>query len=154
KEDAQKKDDHYRQFFRQPETVADFWRAMQFEIEVGRMDIAAQHLHGLTSRNPSEAELLDLEEAQGMTNILMLRQIRKWDDDPKLDRRAKDEVEKLIQGVTTALEKHLSNQDRIAKFVKNLASGEPEERAFAIKELYRSGPRMIPAYIARLSESR
>jgi CheY-like chemotaxis protein len=154
KEAAQKKDDHYRQFFRQPETVADYWRAMQFEVEVGRMDIAAQHLHGLMNKKPSEADLLDLEEEQGMTNILMLRQIRKWDEDQRIDKQAKDDVEKLIQGVTTALEKHLSNQERIAKFVKNLASGEPEERAFAIKELSRSGPRMIPAYIARLSDSR
>jgi CheY-like chemotaxis protein len=154
KEDAQKKDDHYRQFFRQPETVADYWRAMQFEIEVGRMDIAAQHLRGLMNKKPSEADLLDLEEEQGMSNILMLRQIRKWDDDARIDKQAKADVEKLIQGVTTALEKHLSNQERIAKFVKNLAGGEPEEREYAIKELDRSGPRMIPAYIARLIESR
>jgi DNA-binding response OmpR family regulator len=154
KKEAPKKDDHYRQFFRQPESVADYWRAMQFEIEVGRMDIAAQHLHGLTSKKPTEAEWLELEEEQGMTNILRLRQIGKWDDDPKADKQAKAEVEQLIGGVTAALEKQLSDQERIAKFVKNLASGEEEERTYALRELYRSGPRMIPAYIARLLDAR
>ena len=37
----------YREFFKKPETVREFWDAMQFEIEVGRYDLAARHLHGL-----------------------------------------------------------------------------------------------------------
>jgi CheY-like chemotaxis protein len=154
KEEGPKKDDNYRQFFRQPESIDDFWRALSFEIEVGRPDLAAQHLQGLVNKKPTEAELLELEEEHGMTSILRLRGVRKWDDDPKVDKQAKDNVERLIQGATAALEKHLSNQDRIAKFVKNLASGEPEERTYALRELYRAGPRMIPAFIERLRDAR
>src|SRR5215831_3866971 len=153
KDRTPKKDDSYRQFFRQPESVADFWRALDFELEVGRPDLAAKHLQGLMNRKPTEAELVDLEEEQGMTNILRLRNVRKWDDDPKIDKQAKDNVEKLVRETTAALEKQLSNRERIAKFVKNLASGEPEERTYAIKELYRSGARMIPAYVERLRDA-
>jgi hypothetical protein len=153
-EDKQKKDDNYRQFFRQPESVEDYWRALSFELEVGRPDLAAMHLRELLSKNPTDAELVELEEEQGMTNILRLKYVRKWDEDAKLNKQAFTNVEKLIQLTTTALEKHLSDRDRIAKFVKNLASGEPEERAFALKELYRSGARMIPAFVDRLRDAR
>src|SRR5262249_49959198 len=142
------------QFFRQPESVADYWRALDFEMEVGRPDLAAGHLRGLMNRKPTEAELVDLEEEQGMTNILRLRNVRKWDDNPKIDKQAKADVESLIQETTAALEKQLSNKERIAKFVKNLASGEPEERAYALKELHRSGARMIPAYVERLRDAK
>jgi hypothetical protein len=153
-EDKQKKEDNYRQFFRRPESVEDYWRALSFELEVGRPDLAAQHLQGLMSKNPTEAELIELEEEQGMSNILRLRYIRKWDEDAKLNKQAVANVEKLIQDTTTALEKHLSDKERITKFVKNLASGEPEERAFALKELYRSGARMIPAFVDRLRDAK
>ena len=77
KEEQQKRDENYRQFFRQPESVEDYWRAMTFELEVGRPDLAARHLQGLMAKNPTEAELVELEEEQGMTNILRLRYIRK-----------------------------------------------------------------------------
>jgi hypothetical protein len=153
-EEKQKKEDNYRQFFRRPESVEDYWRALSFELEVGRPDLAAQHLQGLMSKNPTEAELLELEEEQGMTNILRLRYIRKWDEDAKLNKQAFANVEKLIQDTTAALEKHLADKERIAKFVKNLASGEPEERSFALKELYRSGARMIPAFVERLRDAK
>src|SRR5437588_281845 len=86
KEAQPKKDESYRQFFRQPESVADYWRALQFELEVGRPDLAARHLQGLMSRKPTETELIELEEEQGMSNILRLRLVRKWDDDPKIDK--------------------------------------------------------------------
>ncbi len=149
-----KKDESYRQFFRQPESVADFWQALQFELNVGRPDLAAGHLRGLLNKKPTEAEWIELEEEQGMSNILRLRLVPKWDDDPRINKQAQDNAEKLIQEVTAALEKHLSNQQRIAKFVKNLASGEPEERSYALKELYRSGARMMPALIDRLRDAR
>jgi CheY-like chemotaxis protein len=149
-----KKDESYRQFFRQPESVADYWQALQFELNVGRPDLAAGHLRGLLDKKPTEPEWVDLEEEQGMTNILRLRLVPKWDDDPRINKQAQDNAEKLIQEVTAALEKHLSNQQRIAKYVKNLASGEPEERSYALKELYRSGARMMPALIDRLRDAR
>jgi CheY-like chemotaxis protein len=132
----------------------DFWRAVSFELEVGRPDLAAKHLQGLMDKKPTEAELVDLEEEQGMTNIIRLRNILKWDDNPKIDKQAKANVENLIQATTAAMENNLSNRDRIAKFVKNLASGEPEERAYALKELYRSGARMIPAFVERLRDAK
>jgi CheY-like chemotaxis protein len=153
KEEPPKKDDSYRQFFRQPESVLDYWKAMQFEIEVGRPELAAKHLHGMMAKNPTEAELLELEEQEGMSNILALRLIRKWDEDPKADKAAKEDLEKLINGVSTALNKHLSDRQRIAKYVKNLASPEEDERAYALTELTRSGARIVPALVAALRES-
>ena len=52
--------DDYRRLFKKPETVAEFWKAMQFEIEVGRFDLAARLLHGLLDKNPDDKSLLDL----------------------------------------------------------------------------------------------
>lgn len=150
---APARDDGYRQFFRKPETVMDFWRAIHFELEVGRPDLAARHLRALMARQPSEAELLELEEEEGMARLLALRQLRKWDDDPKADQQAKQDVEALIQGASAALEKHLADKARIAKLVKNLASDDEDVRAFALKELYRSGARILPAFLEQLRDA-
>ena len=48
---------------------------------------------------------------------------------------AREDVEKLIELVSTALKKELNNPDRITKFAKYLTPPTPEESTFAVKEL-------------------
>src|SRR5689334_8267485 len=75
----------YRQFFKKPQTVAEFWSAMQFEIEVGRFDLAGTHLHGLLALKPGQDDLYKLADNVGMAAILKLRHIRPWVQVPKFD---------------------------------------------------------------------
>src|SRR5437879_3448591 len=61
--DAAAKDalDDYRQYFKKPETADEYWKAFQFEIDVGQYALAAKLLHGLVTKPPTDDELLALE---------------------------------------------------------------------------------------------
>src|SRR5215475_7291441 len=77
----QKKDaDDYRRFFRKPETPLEFYKAMQFELDVGRPDLAAKHLRGLLATKPTDKDYYSIVDAVGLTPIRRLRNIRTWDD--------------------------------------------------------------------------
>jgi CheY-like chemotaxis protein len=155
KEDVPKKDeptkpgDEYRFFFKPPKTTLDFWKAMQFEIDVGRFELAAKHLHALLDKKPADQDLLAIEEKEGLSAFLKLRNIvndddpRKWGDDKTIVTQARKDVEELIAQVSSALKRQLSDPERIGKFIRNLSASE-EERDYAVKELYRSGSLAVP----------
>src|SRR5271165_1232312 len=67
KEAAPKTDaiETYRELFKKPETAPEYWKSMQFEIEVGRYDIAAMHLKGLLG-HATEEQLLELQRQHSM----------------------------------------------------------------------------------------
>ena len=67
----------------------------QYEIEVGRFDLAAGLLHSLLAKpqpdnmppkKPTEEELLALEDKYGMAAFLALRNVE-WSEDPKMRNR-------------------------------------------------------------------
>jgi CheY-like chemotaxis protein len=141
--------DDYRQYFKKPETPVDYLKAIQFEIEVGRYDLAAAHLHNLVASKPADKDLADLEENVGIAAFLRLRNVPKWSPDARVQAQAKKDVDTLLDMVSTAVRKQRTDPQRIATFVKNLTASE-EERAFALKELYRSGAAVIPPLIDEL----
>jgi len=152
--------DDYRQFFKAPETTPEYWRAIQFEMNVGRYDLAARHLNGMLKLEGDDDEkkaefgkqLLEIEKKDGMSSLLRLRNVEKWSDNRKEERQAREDAESLIDKVGTALKKHLTDPVRIAKFAANL-SATPGERAFAIQELRRSGALAVPEIVRILQET-
>jgi hypothetical protein len=78
-------DGDYRQFFKKPQTANEFWKAMQFELEVGRPDLAAALLHSLVDSKPGDDALVELADREGMAAILRLRNLRPWVAAPKFD---------------------------------------------------------------------
>lgn len=146
----------YREFFKKPETAIEFWEAMKFEIEVGKFDLAAQHLKGLLAKKPADKDLLYMKdqkigEYSGLTAILRLRNI-KWSNDPATQEEAKKNVEQLITLTTEAIKRSLPSPELIAKHARNLAATE-EERDYALRELYRAGPAAIPELLKALQET-
>ncbi len=101
-DDAHKGDD-YRQFFKKPETTEEYWTALQYEIEVGRLDLASGLIHSLVAKPPTEDELLALEEKYGMAAFLTLHTIPKWSDDPKIEEQARKDATQLIDLVREAV---------------------------------------------------
>src|SRR5262249_8702456 len=132
--DTGKSADDYRELFKKPETVPEYWKAMRFEIEVGRYDLAARLLHGLLEKNPDDKALVDLVNDEGLSSLLRLRLISKWSDKPKEQQQATQDVEKLIESATEAIRKFLSDPERIRKYIKNL-NASPEEYGYAVKQL-------------------
>jgi hypothetical protein len=162
---AQGAEDDYRQYFKPPETMVEFWNAIDFEIEVGRYDLAAKHLHNMLAKNPTNQDLVKLHQSLkgGMSDILKLRRIRDWVDENvgsdekkaesrKINKQARQDVDTLIDKVTKAVKEFLGDPARIRLFVKNLASA-PEEREYAIRELAKSGVQVVPYLLTELRQA-
>ncbi len=142
--------EEYREFFKTPETVADFWTALQFEMELGRHELAAKLLHGLVGRKPTDEELLRLEEKEGsLSPFLRLRSVPRWSDDKAVHDQAVKDADELAQRINEALQKLLGDKKRIARLIKDL-TGDREEKAFAAKELYRSKALAVPQLVEAL----
>jgi hypothetical protein len=133
----------------QPKTPAEFWSALEFELNTGKYDVAAYYLKGFVALDPSEKDLVALEREKGMSAFLRLRTVQQWSSDAKVETEARQNAETVIEKVTAALKKELNDPQRIAKFVANLR-GIPEEREYALRELQRSGGAAMPHLIAAL----
>jgi CheY-like chemotaxis protein len=136
---AGRSDQPYRDYFRKPETPQEYWAALNYEIAVGKYDLAAQELKGFLSKNPSDEDLLQIEEKEGLSSFLRLLAI------PEL----RDDAKPLVERVTAAVKRLRRNPERIAGFVKNL-SASPAERAYAMRELQKAGPVAVPFLIGAL----
>jgi CheY-like chemotaxis protein len=136
----------YREFFKKPTNTNEFWNALQFEIDVGRFDLAAAHLHALLQFKPSDGDLVKLADQVGVAAFLRLRNVLKWYDNPKSDKQAHADVDDLINRVTAAVKAVRGDPKRIQMFIDNLLAS-PEEKAYALKELFKSGAAAVPQLI-------
>ncbi len=85
-----------------------------------------------------------------MSAFLRLRQVRQWSDHPPFQKEAEANVESLLNRLTEAVHKHLSDPVRIKKFIDQLGASTPEERAFAYVQLARSREHAVPYLIEAL----
>jgi CheY-like chemotaxis protein len=138
-------EDTYRQFLKKPETAAEYWAAIKFEVNVGKYKLAAEDLKAFLAyldKNPSENDLIRIVDEEGMAPFLHLLTIP--------DTRA--DAGKLIDRVRAVMKKHRSDPQRIKTFIDNL-SATPEEREFAIAELRKSGAVAVPYLVDALRET-
>src|SRR5439155_3908711 len=127
----------------QPRTPAEFWSALEFELNTGQFDAAAAYLRGFLNAKPTEKDFVAIERDRGMAAFLRLRTVRRWSADPKAEAEARQNAEQVVELATAAVKKELSDPQRITRFIQNL-SATPEERAYAISELQRSGAPAVP----------
>ncbi len=90
KEELKKAVDDYATFFKKPENAMEFWAALNFEIGVGKFDLALEYLKGFMGKDPktrspaaTDQELVDIEEAEGMSVFLRLLQIKELREEAK-----------------------------------------------------------------------
>lgn len=144
----------FQRFLKPPETSREFWDAMNFEINVGRYDLAADHLKGLVAAvKDHDDDLLQIVEKEGLSAFLRLRLIARWSKNPQVDKEAKQNVETLIAQTTKVLKNHLTSPDRIARFTKNLTAPTKEERDYALMILQRAGAAAVPHLVAVLRDT-
>jgi hypothetical protein len=163
-----KAEEEYR-VFKKPETTPAFWVHIKHEMDVGKFDVAAHHLDLMLGKLRKKAkeledekkdplgayeELLQIEEVEGLSSFLRLKTVRQWHDNPKLEDRAQKNVEELIDRLTEALDKRLSDPDRLSKFLKSYLEGPTaEERAYAFAQLDRARGRAAPFLLRKLQET-
>jgi CheY-like chemotaxis protein len=130
-------------FYKKPTTAAEYWRAIRFEVNTGRFEVAAGLIRDLLALNAPEKEMLALVDKEGLAPFLRLRNVERWSDNPKTEAEARKNVEALIERVSAALKKQLDDPARIARLANGLL-GSAEEAAFAQREIRRSGAAAIP----------
>jgi hypothetical protein len=145
------KKDPYKEYFKEPRNIDEFWEALQFELKAGEHELAARHLHGLLDKKPTGEDLNRLEnESGGIRAFLRLRSVPKWSDDEKVDKQARKDAEELLY----TLGRFHTDPARIDMFVRNLGGDAdehtPEERAFAVRELKKAGAVAVPPLIEAL----
>jgi CheY-like chemotaxis protein len=131
-----------QQFYKKPETATELWRYMNHEIELGHFKLADDYLKGFIAKNPSDDELLQIQERDGNSAFARLLTI------PELQADAKP----LVDRVNEVLQRHLSDPGRLSKLIRNL-SASPEEREYSEMQLRRSGPAAVPALMQALMSS-
>lgn len=153
---AQNKDsdtlDEFRRL-RRLDSPLDFWNAVQFEVELGKPDIAARFLRGLINKKPTEKDMQAILDKDGITPIMRLRGIRLWSSDKKENDQAVKDAETLITLATEANKKRLGDDARIRELIGQL-SGTPEERTYATAELYKIGGAAVPHLLDYLSRAK
>ena len=82
-----------------------------------------------------------------------MRNVPTWSTDAATQVEAKKNAEEVISRVNAALEKKLGDTGRLSRFIANLRAS-PEERAYAIRELLRSGDRAVPLMVMTLRSER
>lgn len=154
KEDAPKGPDPrregYRQFFKAPQNIHDYWEAIAFEMDVGKYEFAARYLHDMVEKKYSDDEVASLVDRVTLNTIFQLRLVPRWSDDKAESARAKKEADEFIHRAGAASMKKLQDPQRIAKLIEQL-KGNAQERAFAYKELFRSGAAAVPHLIAEMN---
>jgi CheY-like chemotaxis protein len=128
-----------QEFYKKPETTAEFWHYMNHEIEIGQYKVAAGYLKSFIAKNPTDEELLAIQDKEGSSAFLRLLTI------PEL----RNEAKPLVERVNELVRKHLSDRKRLDALIKSL-DGSREERAYAIAQLQRSGASAMPALIDAL----
>ncbi len=151
----QKAEEEYRLFIKRPVTILDYWAALKYEMQLGKFDLAGLHLKLLLDKYekmPEEGskELLRIEAAEGLAALLNLKNIKKWSDHPPFQKEGTENADKFIDRVTLAIEKQLSDPERIQKFIKRLDAATPEERAFVRLQLDKAGVRAVPYLVEAL----
>jgi hypothetical protein len=131
-----------RETQRKPQTPEQYWDAIQFEIEQGNYRGAAAYLNELLAKKfPDEDMLKIVEERDGrqlkvsFTSLLRLRILADRVDDPRLSQQIKNDTKALQDRLSAALKAKRPTPERYALLIKKLATGDPEERAFAAGEL-------------------
>jgi CheY-like chemotaxis protein len=118
-------------------------------VREGKFDLAAVYLRGFVTSEPTDQDLLELEQRFGTTVFKQLRTVPRWSDNPKADEQARADVETVITKATAATAKLLETPDRVNKYIRNLAATE-EEREFAEVELKRTGDYAVPFMVDAL----
>jgi hypothetical protein len=133
-----------------PKSPAEWFAAMEFELNTGQYEAGLFYLRGFIGSNPTDQDLVAIERQRGFSSFLRLRNIR-WSSDPKIEAEGRQLAEQAIEKANATLRKVLGDPQRIARYIRNLGAT-PEERSYAISELQRSGALAMPQIIATLRQ--
>lgn len=133
-------------FVRTPKNTAEYFAAMEYEIETGNLPLAGRLMGMLLATNPPEAELAQLARTAPLAKILGYRRFSKWDPNPKTNEAYKKSLEDLIKRTSEAYNKSLKDPERIRNLVQYL-EGDKREFEYAVGQFAEMGALAIPPLV-------
>ena len=103
-------DTEYKFFFNKPEKTIQFWVAINFEVGLGKFELAGLHLKLLMEKAPAAAvdtDLVQIQQSEGYEPFLRLQQIQNWSDNANFQVECEKNVKLLLKRLTAAVEVHL-----------------------------------------------
>ncbi|MCS7021765.1 MAG: hypothetical protein NZU63_08060 [Gemmataceae bacterium] len=131
-----------------PKPQAIFKELREFVAE-GRYSLAIQHLKDFLESKPEPQDYIAIYDRYGPDAFTFLYRVPRWSDNPVEHKMAREYVERIVTQANAALDQHIRNPQRIAKYVSNLGAT-PEERQFAQAELVRIGAAAVPYMVEQL----
>lgn len=104
----------------QPAKPLEIYLQFRNTMSEGKFDVAGIFLDDFLKSNPTDADLLKIEEKYGTTVFPLLRTVPRYSDDPAVEKKIRDNVEELNKRATAVHTKLLFTPDRVNKYVRNL----------------------------------
>ncbi len=118
----------------------------------GKYELASLLLQQFLEANPSPQDYIEIYDKYGPAAYSLLLKVPKWSDNPKHNDASRMRVEEIVRRANAALDQHIRNPQRIAKYIANLGAT-PEERVYAQMELKRIGDVAVPMMVHALRTS-
>lgn len=133
-------------------TPAEIYAQFRETMASGKFDIASIYLDQFVKADPTDADLLKLQEQYGSTVFQQLRTVPRYSDDPATEKAARANIEELNKRASAAAAKVLYNPERVRKYVRNLGESY-EEQVFAQQELKRTGDFAVPYLVEAIVQN-
>jgi CheY-like chemotaxis protein len=98
---------------------------------------------------PQAEDFIAIYDNYGPSAFNFLYRVPRWSDNPLEQKQAREYVEKIVTAAESALDQHIRNPQRIAKYIANLGAT-PEERVYAQAELLRIGAVSVPYMVEQI----
>jgi hypothetical protein len=84
-----------------PKTPAEWFGALEFELNTGQYEAGLFYLRGFLASNPTDKDFVAIERDRGFSGFLRLRTI-KWSADSKVDAEGRQLVEQVVEKANAA----------------------------------------------------
>lgn len=118
-------------------------------VSEGRYSLAIPHLKDFLDSKPDAQDYIAIYDKYGPAAFTFLYRVPRWSDNPLEQKQAREYVEKIVTTAEAALDQHIRNPQRIAKYIANLGAT-PEERVFAQVELIKIGVAAVPFMVDQI----
>jgi CheY-like chemotaxis protein len=125
------------------------YKQLRTFISEGQYSLALPLLKDFLDSKPEQQDYIAIYDKYGPGAFTLLYRVPRWSDNPAEQKKAREYVETIVTQAEAALDQHIRQPQRIAKYIANLGAS-PEERAFAQAELVRIGVAAVPFMVQEI----
>lgn len=125
------------------------YKQLRTFISEGQYSLSLPLLKDFLDSKPEQQDYIAIYDKYGSGAFTLLYRVPRWSDNPLEQKKAREYVEAIVTQAEAALDQHIRQPQRIAKYIANLGAS-PEERVFAQAELIRIGVAAVPFMVQEI----